>query len=104
MIPRASRQCPGSCSKLCSSSAGISGRHYWHRSRGRARGQGRPPRRYRGAAAGAELAITTNNHASTKRWTAECGNAASIGAVLVKLRRDDGYRDVSGVSERNSGF
>jgi hypothetical protein len=28
----------------------------------------------------------------------------SIGAVLVKLRRDDGYRDVSGVSERNSGI
>ena len=28
----------------------------------------------------------------------------SIGAVLVKLRRDDGYRDVSGASERNSGI
>lgn len=28
----------------------------------------------------------------------------SIGTVLVKLRRDDGYRDVSGVSERHSGI
>jgi hypothetical protein len=37
MIPRASRQRPGSCSKLCSSYPLSSGRHYWNRSRGRAR-------------------------------------------------------------------
>ena len=76
MIQRASRPMPGSCSKLCSSSHGFSGRHYWHRLRGRARGRGRPPRRYRGAAAGTEFAITHEHHASTRRCTANAATAA----------------------------
>ena len=94
IIPRASRPCPGSCSKLCSSFPVPSGRHDWNRTRGRARCRGRPPRRYRRAAAGAELAITQEHHASTGGGGQQMRQPLpSIGAVLVKLRRDDGYRE-----------
>ena len=76
IIPRASRPCPGSCSKLCSSFPVPSGRHDWNRTRGRARCRGRPPRRYRGAAAGAGLAITheqiTHRQSGGQRMRQRC--------------------------------
>jgi len=49
MIRRASRRCPRSCSKLCSSCPVSSGRHYWHRSRGGSRGRWVVRRDVRGA-------------------------------------------------------
>ena len=105
MIPRASRQRPGSCSKLCSSSRGFSGRHYWHRSRGRARSRGRPPRRYRGAAAGAERANYARASRIDRAVDSECGNRCprlercwlSSGATTVTV-------SVSGAFERNAGI
>jgi hypothetical protein len=103
-IPRASRQRPGSCSKLCSSSPGLSGATIGtDREVEPAVGVGRPD-------VVAEQRRAPSSQLRTNMRHRQGGGQRmrpplpSIGAVSVKLRRDDGYRDVSGASERSSGI
>jgi hypothetical protein len=65
------------------------------------------PKRYGGAAAGGELVITHEHHASTGRRTRMRQPLRSIGACWLSSGADDGYSErlnVSGASQRHSGI